>query len=151
MVAIMAEALDLEDGMCVLEVGAGSGYHAAIVAEMVGPRGHVYTVERVESLAAFAAANLERTGYSERVTVVCGDGSKGLLEHAPYERIFVACGAPDVPQPLVEQLSDGGKMLVPVGGGSYQELIKVERRGERFLRKDLGGCVFVPLIGEYGH
>ena len=151
MVAIMAEALDLEDGMCVLEVGAGSGYHAAIVAEMVGPRGHVYTVERVESLAAFAAANLERTGYSERVTVVCGDGSKGLLEHAPYERIFVACGAPDVPQPLVEQLSDGGKMLVPVGGGSYQELIKVERRGERFLRKNLGGCVFVPLIGEYGH
>jgi protein-L-isoaspartate(D-aspartate) O-methyltransferase len=151
MVAIMAEALELEGGIKVLEVGAGSGYHAAIVAEVIGPEGHVYTVERIASLAGFASSNLGRAGYAGRVTVICGDGSKGLPEHAPYDRIFVACGAPHVPRPLVEQLSDGGSMLVPVGGRSYQELVRIERRGDELLRRNLGGCVFVPLIGEHGY
>ncbi len=151
MVAIMAESLDLEPGQRVLEVGAGSGYHAAIIAEVVGAEGHVFTVERISSLAEFAEANLARAGYAGRVTVVCGDGSNGLPEHAPYDRIFVACAAPQVPRPLVEQLADGGRMLVPVGGRSYQELIKVERRGREVTRRNLGGCVFVPLIGEHGY
>jgi len=151
MVAIMVEQLDLKAGHKVLEIGAGSGYHAAVCAEIVGPEGHIYTIERISSLASFAEENLKRTGYANVVTVIFGDGTKGLPEHAPYDRIFVAAGAPDVPSPLQEQLTDGGKMLVPVGGRFYQDLIRVERAGKKFKKESLGGCVFVPLIGEYGY
>jgi len=151
MVAIMLEKLDLEPGQKVLEVGAGSGYHAAVCAEVVGPEGHIYTVERVASLARWAEENLKKTGYSDIVTVVFGDGSRGLQEHAPYERVFVACGAPDIPSPLTEQLAEGGKMLVPVGGRFYQDLIKIERRGNKLRKESHGGCVFVPLVGEFGY
>jgi protein-L-isoaspartate(D-aspartate) O-methyltransferase len=151
MVAIMAEKLDLEPGQKVLEIGAGSGYHAAVCAEIVGPEGRIYTVERVAPLASWAEQNLKRTGYADIVTVVFGDGSRGLPEHAPYERIFVACGAPDIPSPLTEQLADGGKMLVPVGGRFYQDLIKIERRGNKLRKESHGGCVFVPLVGEFGY
>ena len=151
MVAIMIERLDLSPGMKVLEIGAGSGYHAAVCAEMIAPDGHVYTIERIPSLVRFAEDNLKKSGYSKLVTVVYGDGTKGLPENAPYDRIFVAAGAPDIPEPLVEQLADGGKMLIPVGGRFYQDLIKVERKGRKILKENLGGCVFVPLIGEHGH
>ena len=151
MVAIMVEKLDLQLGNRVLEIGAGSGYHAAVVAEVVGKEGMVYTIERVESLAKFADENLRRAGYGDRVRVIVGDGSKGMPENAPFDRIFVACGAPDVPSPLVDQLADGGKMLVPVGGRMYQDLIKVSRRGAKITRESHGGCVFVPLIGEHGY
>jgi protein-L-isoaspartate(D-aspartate) O-methyltransferase len=151
MVAIMAEKLALGQGMKVLEVGAGSGYHAAVVAELVAPEGHVFSVERIESLARFAEDNIQRAGYSALVSVIVGDGSKGLMEHAPYERIFVACGAPEVPSPLTDQLADGGRMLVPVGGRMYQDLVCVERKGDRIIRQNYGGCVFVPLIGEFGY
>lgn len=151
MVAIMVEQLDLRPGMKVLEIGAGSGYHAAVCAEIVGQEGHIYTVERISSLASFAEANLKRTGYSSVVTVIFGDGTRGLPEHAPFDRIFVAAGAPDVPTPLTQQLVDGGKLLVPVGGRFYQDLIRIERRGASLKKERLGGCVFVPLIGEHGH
>ncbi len=151
MVSIMVEKLRLRPGMKILEVGAGSGYHAAVVAELVRPGGHVYTVERVESLAESAKRNLQRAAYSEDVTVLVGDGSKGLPEHAPYDRIFVACGAPSVPSPLVDQLAEGGLMLVPVGSRFYQDLIKVEKRDGKLIRTNEGGCVFVPLVGEHGH
>ncbi|MGQ9587256.1 MAG: protein-L-isoaspartate O-methyltransferase [Thermoplasmata archaeon] len=151
MVAIMAEALDLSQGHKVLEVGAGSGYHAAVCAEIVAPEGHIYTIERISSLATFAEDNLKRTGYGELVTVIFGDGTRGLPEHAPFDRMFVAAGAPDIPAPLTDQLADGGKLLVPVGGRYYQDLIRVERRGKKLLKENLGGCVFVPLIGEHGY
>ena len=151
MVAIMVEQLDLKQGHLVLEIGAGSGYHAAMCAEVVAPDGHVYTIERISSLASFAESNLKKTGYANLVTVIFGDGSKGLPEHAPYDRIFVAAAAPDIPSPLAEQLVDGGKMLVPVGGRFYQDLIRVERKGKQLLKENLGGCVFVPLIGEHGY
>ena len=151
MVAIMAEKLEVQPGHKVLEVGAGSGYHAAVVAELVRPGGRVFTVERYESLARFAEANLARAGYADTVEVVVGDGSLGLPEHAPYDRIFVACGAPDVPSPLIEQLSDGGHMLVPVGGKMYQDLIKIIKRGKKVTTENHGGCVFVPLVGEHGY
>jgi len=151
MVGIMAEQLDLRRGHKVLEVGGGSGYHAAVTAHIVGPRGHVYTVERIASLAEKAKRNIEEAGYSAVVTVVVKDGSLGLLEHAPYDRIFVACAAPDVPAPLVDQLKEGGKMLVPVGAGHFgQDLILVEKKDGKVVKSDLGGCVFVPLIGEHG-
>jgi len=151
MVAIMAEQLDLAPGMRVLEIGSGSGYHAAVCAEIVAPDGHIFTVERISALARFAENNLKKTGYADLVSVVFGDGTNGLPQHAPYDRIFVAAGAPDVPQPLSEQLADGGKMLIPVGGKFYQDLVRVVRNGKKLTKENLGGCVFVPLIGEHGY
>lgn len=151
MVAIMAESLELAPGQKVLEVGAGSGYHAAVVAEIIGQEGHLFTVERIEPLARSAELSLQGTGYSDRVTVVVGDGSKGLPQEAPFDRIFLACGAPDIPSALTSQLADGGIMLIPVGGRSYQDLIRVVRKGDRLEKSNLGGCVFVPLIGEHGY
>ncbi len=151
MVAIMAEKLDLRPALKVLEIGAGSGYHAAVCAELVAPDGHIYTVERISSLASFAENNLKKTGYGNLVTVIFADGTKGLPEHAPFDRIFVAAGAPDIPKPLTDQLADGGKLLIPVGGRFYQDLIKVERKGGKLVKEGLGGCVFVPLIGEHGY
>jgi protein-L-isoaspartate(D-aspartate) O-methyltransferase len=151
MVAIMVEHLDLRPGMKVLEIGAGSGYHAAVCAEIVGQEGHIYTVERISSLSSFAEANLKKTGYASVVTVIFGDGTKGLPEHAPYDRIFVAAGAPYIPPPLTEQIAEGGRLLVPVGGRFYQDLIRIEKRGAELKKESLGGCVFVPLIGEHGY
>jgi protein-L-isoaspartate(D-aspartate) O-methyltransferase len=151
MVAIMAERLQLKPGHKVLEIGAGSGYHAAVCAEIIAPDGHMYTIERIASLANFAENNLKRTGYGALVTVIFGDGTKGLPGKAPFDRIFVAAGAPDIPTPLTDQLADRGILLVPVGGRFYQDLIKVERKGQKLDKENLGGCVFVPLIGEYGY
>ena len=151
MVAIMAENLDLKTGQKILEVGTGSGYHAAVCAEVIAPDGHIYSIERITSLASFAEDNLKRTGYAKLVTVILGDGSKGFPDHAPYDRIFVAAGAPDIPSPLTAQLAQGGKLLVPVGTRWYQDLIKVTRKGAKLEKENLGGCVFVPLLGEYGH
>lgn len=152
MVAIMNEALDLRPGLKVLEVGAGSGYHAATIAEIVGFEGHVYTVERVEELVRFARQNLERAGYSERVTLVQGDGSLGYAERAPYDRILVTAAAPDVPPRLVEQLDKGAILVVPVGGRFFpQDLVRIRHKPDgRIERTTLGGVAFVPLLGEHG-
>ncbi len=151
MVAIMAEALDLGPGHRVLEVGGGSGYHAAVMAELVRPGGMVYSIERIPSLAEMARKNLREAGYSGLVEVIEGDGTRGLPEHAPYDRISVAAAAPDVPEPLKQQLADEGRMLVPVGGSWHQDLVMVVRNKGKFRIEDLGGCIFVPLIGEHGH
>jgi protein-L-isoaspartate(D-aspartate) O-methyltransferase len=151
MVAIMVEAMQAREGQRVLEVGGGSGYHAAVMAHLVGPTGHVYTVERVEVLADRARANLEAAGLSDVVTVLEGDGSCGWSEHAPYDRISVACAAPDVPRQMLKELKEGGILLIPVGGPYFQELTRITRVGTKFTREGLGGCVFVPLVGECGH
>ena len=152
MVAIMNEALDLGPGLKVLEVGAGSGYHAATIAEIVGPEGHVYTVERVEELVRFARLNLLRAGYSDRVTLVQGDGSLGHADLAPYDRILVTAAAPDVPPKLVDQLNKGGILVVPVGGRFFpQELVRIWKKPDGGVeRSSLGGVAFVPLVGEHG-
>jgi protein-L-isoaspartate(D-aspartate) O-methyltransferase len=147
MVAIMCDILDLQDGMKVLEVGGGSGYHAAVMAELVGPTGHVYSVERIPELVIRARENLKIAGI-QNVTVVQADGSIGLSEYAPYDRISVAATAPAVPEPLKEQLKRGGKMVIPVGSG-YEELLLVTRKNG-FLVEEKMGVVFVPLIGEHG-
>ena len=151
MVGIMLQALELRPGHNVLEIGAGSGYHAALMGEMVRPGGKVYTVERLESLGRKAAEAIERLSYDDVVEVVIADGSMGLPEHAPYDRITVAAAAPEVPRPLEEQLADGGRMLVPVGGYGYQDLTLVTRQGDRLERTGLGSVVFVPLIGQHGY
>jgi len=158
MVAMMCELLELEVGHKVLEVGAGCGYHAAVVAEIVAPReaenpGHVYTVEIVKELAEMARRNLEANSYAGRVTVVEGDGTLGLPEYAPFDRILVTAAAPSVPPPLLEQLKPGGIMVIPVGDPySYQVLRLVRKRSNgRVEEEDLLGVAFVPLRGAYGH
>jgi protein-L-isoaspartate(D-aspartate) O-methyltransferase len=147
MVAIMCEILDLQEGMTVLEVGGGRGYHAAVMAYMVGPKGHVYSVERIPELVARARENLSKAGITN-VTMVEGDGSLGLPEHAPYDRISVAATAPKVPEPLKQQLRPGGKLVIPVGVG-FQELVLVTRKNG-FVTEEKMGVAFVPLIGKYG-
>jgi len=148
MVAIMCDLLDLGEGMRVLDVGTGSGYHAAVMAKLVGPEGQVYSIERVATLVAFARNNLWEAGI-ENVTVVEGDGSRGLPDHAPFDRINVAATAPKVPEPLQAQLKVGGKLVIPVGS-CYQELLLVVRTEEGFEAEQHGGVVFVPLIGDHG-
>jgi len=149
MVAIMVEALDLKKGQKILEIGAGSGYHAAIVARLIGQEGHVFTIERFESLAEIAKKNLKKANITN-VTVEVGDGSKGLLKYSPYDRIYVTCAAPDVPKPLIDQLNESGKLMIPVGR-MVCTLELIEKKGEKIKTKNLGGCAFVPLVGEYGH
>jgi protein-L-isoaspartate(D-aspartate) O-methyltransferase len=160
MVSIMNEALQLEVGHRVLEIGAGSGWHAATVAEIVAPTdhpqttwGHVYTTEIIRDLADYAKANVERAGYTDRVSIINTDGSQGYSAEAPYDRILVTAAAPDIPKPLTDQLqSDGGILLIPVGSTYYfQTLYRVTRMNSRLTREDLGGVAFVPLTGKYGH
>ncbi len=160
MVCIMNEALRLEVGHKVLEVGGGSGWHAATIAEIIAPKGsprsewgHVYTVEIVQALGENARRNIINAGYADRVTLIVGDGSKGYLEKAPYDRIVVTAAAPGVPEPLVGQLKQGGIMLIPVGSVSmFQTLIKVMKGTDGKIKEEnLGGVAFVPLTGEYGH
>ncbi len=160
MVAIMNEALQLEVGQKVLEVGAGSGWHSATIAEVIAPHGaprsewgHVYTVEIVQGLAEIARKNIMNEGYGDRVTITYGDGSKGYPQKAPYDRVLVTAAAPCVPRPLVEQLKPEGIMLIPVGSVSmFQTLIKITKGADGTLKEEnLGGVAFVPLTGEHGH
>ncbi len=147
MVALMTEALCLRGGETVLEVGTGSGYQAALLAELGCT---VHTVEREPALAGRAEALLARLGYRS-VRVHCGDGSLGLADQAPFQRILVTAGGPRVPASLQAQLDpDGGVLVMPVGGRGMQELVRVTRRGERFREEQLGGCRFVPLVGAEG-
>jgi len=142
-----------------LEVGSGCGWHASTIAEIVAPAdrpveewGHVYTVEIVPELAEFARSNISRAGYEERVTVICGDGSQGALQDAPFDRISVTAAAPYVPPPLKEQLKPGGVMVLPVGTvGFYQTLLRLRKVDDEVLEEDLGGVAFVPLVGKHGH
>ena len=160
MVSIMDEALQLEVGQKVLEVGAGSGWHSATIAEIVAPRdaprsewGCVYTVEIVKALAENARKNIMNAGYGDRVKIISADGSKGYAEKAPYDRVVVTAAAPSVPEPLVDQLKPGGVMLIPVGSVSlFQNLIKITKGLDgKIKQENLGGVAFVPLTGEYGH
>lgn len=144
MVAIMTEALQLERDHLVLEVGTGQGYHAAVVSR-VAREGHVYSIERVPELADRARQNLRQLDI-DNVTVVIGDGSRGLPEHAPYDRIYATCAAPEVPEALTDQLRRGGKLLLPVGRRMCR-LVRIKKDGE-LHRTDLGGCAFVPMISD---
>ena len=160
MVSIMNEALRLEVGQKVLEVGAGSGWHSATIAEIIAPGdaprsewGCVYTVEIVQALAENARKTIMNAGYGDRVKIISGDGSKGYAEKAPYDRVVVTAAAPNVPKPLVDQLKPGGVMLIPVGSVSlFQSLMKITKAQDgKIKQENLGGVAFVPLTGEYGH
>jgi len=160
MVSIMNEALQLEMGHKVLEVGAGSGWHACTIAEVIAPSdqpeptwGHVYTTEIIRDLADCARTNIEEAGYSERVTIIHHDGSQGYPAEAPYDRILVTAAAPDIPKPLTDQLgTDNGILVIPVGGTYYyQTLYRITKKDAGLTRENLGGVAFVPLTGKYGH
>ncbi len=149
MVAYMIEAAELKRGDKVLEVGTGSGYHAAVMAEIVGPEGHVYTIERIPQLAEKAKERLERLGYGDRVTVLVGDGSKGYPPAAPYDKIIVTAAAKRIPEELVKQLKVGGIMVIPVEEEpGYQVLYRIEKRPEGLRVQRLLPVAFVPLVEE---
>ena len=147
-VAYMAECLALEGGEKVLEIGTGSGYAAAVLAEIAA---EVYTIERIEGLATMARTVLDGLGYTN-VHVQCGDGTLGWPEEAPYDGIVVSAGGPDVPDTLKHQLKTGGRLVIPIGRSkAYQELIRVTRIAENdFKTEDLLSVRFVPLVGEEG-
>jgi protein-L-isoaspartate(D-aspartate) O-methyltransferase len=148
-VALMTALLRLQGGERVLEVGTGSGYQAAILAEIAG---EVHTIERHARLAQQAKEVLDTLGYTN-ITVHIGDGTLGAPAHAPYAAILVAAAAPHVPQALLDQLDDGGRLVLPVGAASHtggQVLQRWERHGPHFEREDLIPVAFVPLIGEQG-
>ena len=143
MVATMTEVLRLCGGERVLEIGTGSGYQAAILAKLCPA---VYTVERLGDLSGRAQALLERLGLAN-VRFRVGDGTLGWPDEAPFDRIIVPAGGPDVPPSLTAQLGDGGRLAMPVGARVGQDLVVVERQGGGLRRESHGGCVFVRLIG----
>jgi protein-L-isoaspartate(D-aspartate) O-methyltransferase len=145
-VALMTEAARLAPGDRVLEIGTGSGYQAAVLAQLAR---FVFSVERVASLARQAKSVLDRLGI-ENVSVKVMDGTLGWRAQAPFDAILVTAGAPEVPSPLVDQLADGGRLVVPVGTRDRQVLKIVHKRGERTFAHELQGACFVPLIGRHG-
>lgn len=146
MVAAMAEALSLEVYERVLEVGAGSGYQAAILSRLAAS---VIAVEMQPSLAAAAREHLSALGFTN-ARVEVGDGSAGWPAEATYDAILVTAGAPEVPQPLIEQLEEGGRLVIPVGPPDQQELMRIVKREGRTTKQTLYACRFVPLLGRYG-
>lgn len=150
MVAILIEAVRAEPGDRCLEVGSGSGWLVAVLAHVVGEEGWVVGVEIVPRLVEMARANLAAAGV-DNAEIFLGDGGLGHPEGGPYDAIVVSCGAPSVPEPLLEQLAPGGTAVVPVGRRGHQTLRRVTRTDDGFEHEDLGGCAFVPLVGEFGH
>lgn len=145
-VALMTEAAKVRPGARVLDVGTGSGFAAAILAELAG---EVVAIERYGTLADRARGTLLELGY-RNVEVIEGDGSRGVPAHAPYDAILVAAGAPAAPASLKQQLAEGGRLVIPISANGYQDLMVITRRGDRFEEESLGGVRFVPLVGEEG-
>lgn len=146
MVALMTQVLNVEAHHTVLDVGTGSGYQAAILALLCET---VYTVEMHASLLESAETRFAELGL-HNIETRLGDGSEGWFEHAPYDRILVAAGAPDVPDILQKQLADGGRLVIPIGSREIQQLMSVDRNGDRFTRTSHCECMFVPLLGNGG-
>ncbi len=145
-VALMTQALELTGKEKTLEIGTGSGYQTAILAELSKK---VFTVERIRPLMEKARRLLDQLDYSN-VLFSAFDGTLGWKEYEPYDAIMVTAGAPKIPEPLCEQLAEGGRMVIPIGDKFSQELIKIVRKGDHFRQKNLGGCRFVDLIGIHG-
>jgi len=152
MIAIMLEVLKVEEGQKILEIGTGSGYNAALMAEMVGEEGKIYSVERLSEVAEFGRKNLEDAGYGGIVDVIVGDGTTGLGREAPFDRIIVTACAPKVSDSLIEQLKVDGILAAPVGSHYRgQRLLEVEKvaKGDTEINRHTS-CAFVPLIGQDG-
>lgn len=145
-VALMLEAMELRGPEKVLEIGTGSGYMTALLCLLAE---WVYTIERVQSLADTARWRLRELGYNNAFIRV-GDGTLGWEEESPFDAIVVSAGSPEIPPPLMRQLVDGGRLIIPVGDQDSQILKKVVRNGESFEKCNLSGCIFVKLVGDYG-
>lgn len=145
---------DFEPGQKVLEIGSGTGYQIALIAELIGHEGMVYGIERHDVLAELGMKNLEKTGYSDRVLVIAGDGTLGWPddEIPPFDRIIITAAGPQIPQPLINQLKIGGKLFMPLGDVyTHQSWVEVTRISENEIKpKGLLNVRFVPLIGKYG-
>ena len=146
MVALMTQLLRLQGHERVLELGTGSGYQMAILAELAL---EVYSIERVPELAEQALGRLQQLGYLN-VHISTGNGSLGWPEHAPFEGMIVAASAPNIPQPLVDQLGEEGRLVIPIGPHQVQTLTLLEKHHGELLVKEITSCVFVPLVGHYG-
>lgn len=146
MVALMTEALQLKGGEKALEVGAGSGYQTAILAEIAKK---VFSIERILSLGIKARELLYKLGYTN-FEIRISDGTQGWPEESPFDAILVTAGSPDIPKPLVEQLVVGGRLVIPVGDAFSQDLYRVTKTPSGSFKEDLGGCRFVKLVGKYG-
>ncbi|MCM8778708.1 MAG: protein-L-isoaspartate(D-aspartate) O-methyltransferase [Candidatus Omnitrophica bacterium] len=146
MVALMTECLRLKGEERVMEIGTGSGYQTAILAELAQ---EVYSIERFPSLAERAKVILEGLGY-KNIKIKVGDGTLGWEEFSPYAGIMVTAGAPEVPPPLIAQLKEGGRLVIPLGESFSQVLTVIEKIGNKIRREEICGCVFVPLVGKYG-
>ena len=145
-VALMTEALELKGEENTLEIGTGSGYQTAILAELSEK---VYTIERVRPLLVKARNMLAELGYNN-IMFKAFDGTLGWKEYEPYDAIMVTAGAPKIPQPLLDQLAEDGRLVIPVGNKFSQELIKVTRKKGNYVQENLGGCRFVDLVGVHG-
>jgi len=146
MVAMMTEALMLKKSDKVLEIGTGSGYQSAVLQEIAA---HIFSVERISLLAEHALKVLASLGYAD-IAIKVGDGTLGWSEQSPFDAIIVTSGSPSVPETLMTQLSDGGRMIIPVGSRSHQRIIRIIRSGDNYNKEEMLSCIFVPLIGKYG-
>jgi protein-L-isoaspartate(D-aspartate) O-methyltransferase len=146
MVARMTELLEVDKDSTVLEIGAGSGYQTAVLSAVAG---RVFAIERISDLARMAQANIRKLGCYN-ATVKWFDGTIGWSDHAPYDGILVAAGGPEIPEPLVQQLAIGGRLVIPIGDAEQQTLVRVIRTETGVVRENHGACVFVKLIGRYG-
>jgi len=146
MVAIMTELLKLKGKEKVLEVGTGSGYQAAILAELCS---QAYSIERISILSERAEKILKKLGY-QNIKLIVGDGTQGYAEASPYQGIIVTAGCPSPPQPLIDQLAEGGRLVIPLGDRYLQTLTVITKENDRIKTEESIGCVFVPLIGKYG-
>lgn len=145
-VALMTELLEPQSGDNVLEIGAGSGYQAAILSRLVRK---VTTIERLPAVAELARSNLSACNVTN-ADVIVADGTLGYRERAPYDGIIVTAATPEIPPPLIDQLADGGRLVAPVGGWEIQELVRLTKKNRTVDRRNFGGVRFVPLIGQHG-
>jgi len=149
-VAFMMELLDLQEGQKILDIGSGSGWTTSLLAEIVGPKGKVFAIERIQELKDFGERNASKYNFikSNRATFMVGDGIKGLPEQAPFDRIHVAAAANKIPSALLKQLTIGGKLIVPQGI-NFHDIVLIEKIGEnKYQREKFPGFSFVPLIGS---
>ena len=147
MVAFMTQILQLRGTERVMEIGTGSGYQAAILSGLVEK---VYSVERIKKLSERAEDILLHKLKYKNIVLVIDDGSYGLPQYAPFDRIIVTAGSPDVPKAMLSQLADGGRLVIPKGDRYSQILTIIDKKGDEFITSYEGGCIFVPLIGKYG-
>ena len=146
-IMIMTQALEVKQGNKILEIGAGSGYQSALLSILVGKKGRIFTIEIIPELVKFAKNNLKNF---KNVEVIQGDGSKGYKKQSPYDRIIITAACPQIPGSLIEQLKTDGILIVPIGNIYSQKMLKIIKKKNQIITKDLGDFMFVPLKGKYG-